>query len=643
MKKKNQSKKVFLSVLSAATILSTVALSSPSTGGASSFELDFKGVSKITEKKSVSKNGKTGEASFLADTESVKIPKGLQKKLEVVPKDNSLYIVQFDGPILEETKKELESTGATIVDYIPDYAYIVEYKGDVSKATNGITHLESVEPYLPLYKVDPLLFTKGASALVKAVALDAKQNNKEINFKGIDEIVEYAANNNVLYISPKPEYKVMNDVARGIVKADVAQSSYGLYGQGQTVAVADTGLDTGRNDSSMHEAFRGKITALYALGRSNNSNDPNGHGTHVAGSVLGNGTSNKGMAPQANLVFQSIMDSSGGLGGLPSNLSTLFSQAYSAGARIHTNSWGAAVNGAYTTDSRNVDDYVRKNDMAVLFAAGNEGPNGGTISAPGTAKNAITVGATENLRPSFGSYADNINHVAQFSSRGPTRDGRIKPDVMAPGTFILSARSSLAPDSSFWANHDSKYAYMGGTSMATPIVAGNVAQLREHFIKNRGITPKPSLLKAALIAGATDVGLGFPNGNQGWGRVTLDKSLNTAFVNETSSLSTSQKATYSFTATAGKPLKISLVWSDAPASTSASVTLVNDLDLVITAPNGTQYVGNDFTAPYNNNWDGRNNVENVFINAPQSGTYTVEVQAYNVPQGPQAFSLAIVN
>lgn len=643
MKKKGQSKKVFLSVLSAATILSTVALSSPSTGGANSFELDFKGVSQITESKAVSKSGKTGEASFLVNTENIKIPNGLQKKLEVVPKDNKLHIVQFDGPILEETKKELESSGVTIVDYIPDYAYIVEYTGDVAKATEGIAHLESVEPYLPLYKVDPLLFTKGASALVKAVALDAKQNNKEINFKGIDEIVQYAAGNDVLYISPKPEYKVMNDVARGIVKADVAQNSFGLYGQGQVVAVADTGLDTGRNDSSMHEAFRGKITALYALGRSNNSNDPNGHGTHVAGSVLGNGATNKGMAPQANLVFQSIMDSSGGLGGLPSNLSTLFSQAYSAGARIHTNSWGAAVNGAYTTDSRNVDDYVRKNDMAVLFAAGNEGPNSGTISAPGTAKNAITVGATENLRPSFGSYADNINHVAQFSSRGPTRDGRIKPDVMAPGTYILSARSSLAPNSSFWANHDSKYAYMGGTSMATPIVAGNVAQLREHFIKNRGITPKPSLLKAALIAGATDVGLGFPNGNQGWGRVTLDKSLNTAFVNETSSLSTSQKATYSFTATAGKPLKISLVWSDAPASTSASVTLVNDLDLVITAPNGTKYVGNDFTAPFDNNWDSRNNVENVFINAPQSGTYTVEVQAYNVPQGPQAFSLAIVN
>ncbi|CAG9621573.1 S8 family serine peptidase [Sutcliffiella rhizosphaerae] len=640
MRKKN---KVFLSVLSAAAILSSVALSNPSAGGANSFELDFKGVNSINETTNKSRNGKMGEASFLVNTENVKIPPGIQKKLETVPKNNDLYIVQFDGPILEETKKDLENTGATILDYIPDYAYVVQFKGDLNKASNELKHLQSVDPYLPLYKVDPLFFENGASKFMKAVAQNIKQQNNEITFNGLDEVIQYALNNDVLYISPKPEYKVMNDVARGIVKADVAQNTHGLYGQGQIVAVADTGLDTGRNDSSMHEAFRGKITALYALGRTNNSNDPNGHGTHVAGSVLGNGPSNKGMAPQANLVFQSIMDSGGGLGGLPSNLSTLFSQAYNAGARIHTNSWGAAVNGAYTTDSRNVDEYVRNNDMAVLFAAGNEGPNSGTISAPGTAKNAITVGATENLRPSFGSYADNINHVAQFSSRGPTRDGRIKPDVMAPGTYILSARSSLAPNSSFWANHDSKYAYMGGTSMATPIVAGNVAQLREHFIKNRGITPKPSLLKAALIAGATDIGLGYPNGNQGWGRVSLDKSINTAFVNETTALSTSQKATYSFTATAGKPLKISLVWSDAPASTTASITLVNDLDLVITAPNGTRYVGNDFTAPFDNNWDGRNNVENVFINAPQSGTYTIEVQAYNVPVGPQAFSLAIVN
>ena len=638
--KRSKTKKVVVSILASAALLASVSFSSPGTTVATDFELHFNGV-KSLEEAHLSKTSTNGTAKFLVDSEDVKIPYGIQKKLERVASDNSLYVVQFGGPISEEQQANLVNAGAEVIDYIPDYAYVVHFNGRVAEL-HSQEAVASVSPLLPKYKIDPQLYSKNPSELMKAIVYTKNQSAKEVEAKGLDELVQYALSNDVLYIAEKPEYTLMNDVARGIVKADVAQNNFGLYGQGQIVAVADTGLDTGRNDSSMHDAFRGKITAIHALGRSNNANDPNGHGTHVAGSVLGNAL-HKGMAPQANLVFQSIMDSSGGLGGLPSNLNTLFSQAYNNGARIHTNSWGAPVNGAYTTNSRQVDEYVRSNDMTVLFAAGNEGPGSGTISAPGTAKNAITVGATENLRPSFGSMADNINHVASFSSRGPTRDGRIKPDVMAPGTYILSARSSLAPNSSFWANHDSKYAYMGGTSMATPIVAGNVAQLREHFMKNRGITPKPSLLKAALIAGATDVGLGYPNGNQGWGRVTLDKSLNVAFVNETTALSTSQKATYSFQATAGKPLKISLVWTDAPGSTTASKTLVNDLDLVVTAPNGQRFVGNDFSSPFDNNWDGTNNVENVFINAPMSGTYTVEVQAYNVPSGPQRFALAIVH
>lgn len=629
----------FLAAISTAALVASLAVTPGNHTTASNGELTFLDTGKV--QLDVGEKGSFGKAQFLVDTTDVKIPKGLQKKLEVVPEGNTLYVVQFDGPITEDNKAALTKLGVEVGDYIPDFAFIVDSKGvDVSKV-EALEDVSSVKAYLPLYKMDPALFEKGASELVKATIHDVKGNVKEVQAKGLEGLIQYSYQNDVAFITQAPEFKLMNSEGAKIIGVNTSQANYGLTGSGQTVAVADTGLDTGRNDSSMHEAFRGKITGLYAWGRTGNSSDPHGHGTHVAGSVLGNGSMEKGMAPGASLVFQSIMDSSGGLGGLPSNLNTLFSQAYNAGARIHTNSWGASVNGAYTTSSQQVDQYVWNNDMTVLFAAGNDGPNSRTIGSPGTAKNAITVGATENYRPSFGSYADNPNQVASFSSRGPTSDGRVKPDVSAPGTFILSARSSLASDSSFWATYNSKYAYMGGTSMATPIVAGSVALLREHYMENRNVTPKPSLLKASLIAGATNVGASF--NDQGWGRVALDKSLNVGYVNESQALSTGQTVRYSFTADGSDPLRISLVWTDYPGNPSATYSLVNDLDLVVTSPSGQTYIGNDFSYPYNNNWDGVNNVENVFINTSESGTYTIEIQAYNVPSGSQDFSIAVLN
>ncbi|QPC45839.1 S8 family serine peptidase [Mangrovibacillus cuniculi] len=624
------------SAMGVAVVASTMA-QTPGVSNAGQGELEFVGV-----EDGVAVSGERAygsKAQFLVEKELNKVPKGILKKLEKVPADNNLFILQLDGPVTEEKKTELEAQGVELLEYIPAYAYVARVTGDHT-AVKNIAHVTDVKPYAPLYKIDPALLNKANLKQIKAQVKKLRGETEEFEGKNLDAIIEYLSRNDVLFVEEKPTFTLANTEAHKITKTTVANTTYGLQGSGQVVAVADTGLDTGRNDSSMHESFRGKISALYAWGRTNNSNDPNGHGTHVAGSVLGN-ASHKGSAPQASLVFQSIMDANGGLGGLPSNLANLFNQAKTAGATIHTNSWGAPVNGAYTTNSQQVDSYVYNNDMTILFAAGNEGSGAGTISSPGTAKNAITVGASENYRPSFGSYADNSSDIAVFSSRGPTKDNRIKPDIVAPGTFILSSRSSLAPDSSFWANFDSKYAYMGGTSMATPLTAGNVALLRENFQKNYGVTPKPSLLKAALIAGATD--LGKSRFDQGFGRVDMSKSLNLSFVNEDRNLSTGQKASYTFSATAGKPLNFTLVWTDAPGSTSATYSLVNDLDIVVTAPNGTQYVGNDTSAPFNNNWDGVNNVETVKIAAPQSGTYTIEVQAYNVPSGTQDFSLAIVN
>lgn len=244
--------------------------------------------------------------------------------------------------------------------------------------------------------------------------------------------------------------------------------------------------------------------------------------------------------------------------------------------------------------------------------------------------------------------SDDPGQVVAFSSRGPTEDGRIKPDVVAPGTFILSTRSTMLARNNFaWGAYppNKKYFHMGGTSMATPLTAGAIAVLREFLRKKLGIhSPTAALLKALLIAGAqrlagTAPAASIADNHQGFGRVNLDRALRRPLAAiEGHGLTTGQKASFKIKVpVAGKTLRMVLAYTDAPGP-----ALVNNLNLLVTSPSGKLYTGNQPTSGGLLRLDTTNNIEVIHHRNAGKGDWTVEVVASNVGQGPQDFAFASV-
>jgi subtilisin family serine protease len=249
------------------------------------------------------------------------------------------------------------------------------------------------------------------------------------------------------------------------------------------------------NRSGIIEPFRRKVIQYVAY--ADTIDEIDGHGTHVSGSVAGKSLGAfqemDGMASDAKIAFFDI-----GLTGrdylkIP-ELEVIFDSAYKAGARVHTNSWGN-VGGIYGQLSMDVDKYLHQHeDFLILFAGGNEGESGlRSVIAPGNAKNCLTVGATQ-MRSVLQDQEikDATSGVAFFSSIGPTSDGRIKPDVVAPGDFIQSAWSgppsevekalSLSAGDKWTVEGTCAVHQMSGTSMATPVTAGTVLLVRQYFM-----------------------------------------------------------------------------------------------------------------------------------------------------------------
>ena len=532
-----------------------------------------------------------------------------------------------------------------------------------------------------------------------------------IVFANLQLVPVLAAIPQIREINPHTPARLHNNIAAEIINIKKLQNDHELDGRGQVIAIADTGLDKGNNDVTMLADFRNRIIRIYALGRAGDGSDIDGHGTHVAGSVLGDGSNSngkiRGMAPAAKLVFQSVLDATRRLGGLDSMSDLgngLFDVARDSGAMVHTNSWGATrdeehgnfPNGTYDDQSRQTDTFAFNNrNFLICFSAGNDGRYKihNEVSPPGTAKNVLTIGASESLRtlPASVSFpsspknpngltlnlaeqADNINHVAVFSSIGPVSNNRRKPDVVAPGSWILSTRSSVAtadigpdglantqdedgiytreeavgrglpggpiygtreentpappPDSG--PSAPQSYMYLSGTSMATPITAGSCLLIRQYLVEKLGHIPSAALIKALMINGAIDMGMGIPDNRQGWGRIDLNNTLfppgsdKVLFDDKLdNAVSTADIRVYRLSVSSQfTPLAVTLVWRDA-----ADDTIQNRLHLrVIHLDSGTVSTSDDFD-------DIRNNVQKVLISSPKPGLYGIEVEGKNITQG----------
>lgn len=630
-----------------------------------------------------------------------------------VPPENELpafYIITLDAPLLPIFSEQLEGIGISVLQRVPYDSYIIRVKEH--QQLDMIRHDENFRfiRMIKQYTADDTGFTvrkdhfanAGKSGPDVMLVIDLVLHREEDaplvrDFLGSNHIeliasyrntirVRVPAGNDIAYKLSSNKYiqaiyehipPVMhNDIARQLVNIDIAEQQSTAFeedGTGETIAVADTGID------KQHPDFSPNAISAVVWGRkaTNDTSDPHGHGTHVTGTIIGNGTASqgqiKGIAPGATIFFQSLLDENEELCDLELQLPELLQQAYENNARILNISWGSATESYYTFDSAMIDQFVYDNqEMLVVVSAGNEAanrkdkngnplPGFGTVGSPATTKNGVTVGASNSKRDN-----GDAESMALFSSRGPCRpERRIKPDIVAPGTNILSAKSSEAPDRNFASFYKNPaYVFLEGTSMATPIVSGAAAMVREYYKKKRDHTrPAAALIKATLLNGThqlsgTSAMLGsdmIPNNNQGYGMLDMkmtipnkqadfklwfcdsltDKLLpfNKAGERRMFRLQLKQKSW----------LRVCMVFMDNPRmNVQSDLNLLISLESTITKWKGNAGINLKDEFYSNTEEDFTNNIEIVRIENAEPGSYLIEAVADNVaPAGNVGFAIVI--
>ncbi|HVM46182.1 MAG TPA: S8 family serine peptidase [Candidatus Thermoplasmatota archaeon] len=620
------------------------------------------------------------------------------------PADAPLQLVQFRGPVKAEWRAALDAHALAVYDYLPDDSFLARLAPAGAAQLRAMPEVRAVEPYHPAWKIAPALRDASGPQRVTALAfLDEPLADVLVALAAtgavpvdattarLEHVVDLLATPEQLRAVARLDAVSWVEAARDEGSSDNAAASAitqggavgawplhaaGLDGSSQTVSVCDTGVNTelaggfglpgslGRVMKMTHEMHDDPLArylvynahlrpaselptlphrkvGLYYSPLENNitmgdSDDADGHGTHTAGTLAGDAppygerNGHDGVAYAAKLLVCDI--TTGFSFHILNDYENYWEPAYAHGARINSNSWGTSHTSAYTIPARQHDAYVwAHRDFLILRSMGNI-PS--AIRPEAVAKSAMGIGATEN--------GPGLDNVASFSGIGPTQDGRVKPNVVAPGSCLVSSYLSGA----------TSYQCIGGTSMSTPAVAGAAALVRDYFAKGyhpEGVADpaaardvSAALVRAILQISGREVGgdrgaAGFPNHVQGWGRVALDDALYFAgdarrlqvLADEDQAATTGSLHTVTLEVAAGQPLRVMLAWSDWPGAAGANPALVNDLDLRVVDP-----LGAVLGAP-----DARNVEEAVYVADPVPGTYTVRVLGANVPQGPQPFVL----
>ncbi len=588
-------------------------------------------------------------------------------------------IIQIDGPMTPARQAAIDAAGLTVLEYLPTYAYIVETTAARPERVAQLGFIRWHAGIEPQHKVSQELGNRrmitperlaldeqGRHALLVTVfagadALDAAkailqaapsaivnwadQNNDlgEISVEvDVEDVLTIAGLEDVQFVEELPEVTLRNKRSSWIVQSNIngAESIHarGIRGEGQIVGIMDGRVNPNHCSFADSQTFGNNHRKIQAY---NTTTGSDYHGTHVAGTVVGDDgttTDKRGIAYKGKFTFNTYTFTE-------SSIYSRLLQHHNQGARVHTNSWGNDGTTSYDGLCRGFDAFqYNYEDSLVLLAV----TNSSSLKNPENAKNLLAVGASQS--------SGNQQTFCSGGS-GPTADGRRKPEIYAPGCGTISSSSSCSASS------------LTGTSMACPAVAASAMLVRQYFVDgfyptgaanpSDSIVPSGALMKAVLLNSTVDMtGVsGYPSNREGWGRVLLDDAL--AFAGESTNLivedirnanglSTGQIYELPFEVTSSADrLKITLVWTDPPASasTGSGNAWVNNLDLLVISPSGEQYRGNVFSngvSVTEGTHDIRNNVEMVLSNSPEVGGWTARVRAAGVNVGgTQGFALVI--